>query len=206
MNRFFVCCVLTVFLMTISSYTFANLLTNPGFESNFANWSQWNSTNTSINDWGYSGSRSAAGWWATSGWQDVVIADPNTQTVVGGWIYDDVADGETLTGGTYTLIRVEFKTAGDAIVGTWSTGQLIGANLTDNSWNNKTATVTPSSYGVNIAKATLVWEVNNTGSGSGRGIFDDMIVEPQAIPEPASLLMLSFGLLGLGVFTKKRTE
>lgn len=94
---------------------------------------------------------------------------------MGEWIYDDVAGGETLTGGTYALIRVEVKTAGDA-------------------------------YGVNIAKATLVWEVNNTGSGSGRGIFDDMIVEPQAIPEPASLLMLSFGLLGLGVFTKKRTE
>jgi hypothetical protein len=32
-----------------------------------------------------------------------------------------------------------------------------------------TALVTPSSYGSDIVKATMVWEVNKVGTGSGDG-------------------------------------
>lgn len=189
------------------SYANANLLTNSGFETgDLTDWNPW-SANYSIYSWGHNGSNfSTAAWWWAGGWQTVPIADPNAPVKIGGWIYDDVAGGQTLTGGVYAQMKVEFKTAGDVIVGTESTGQITGADLIDDSWNDITTTVTPSSYGANIAKATAVWEVNNTGSGSGRGIFDDMIVEPQVVPEPASLLMLSFGLVGLGIFTKKRIK
>jgi hypothetical protein len=175
-----------------------NLLTNPGFETgNYNNWSQWQSENTTINNWGHSGSFSAAGWWQTSGWQDATIANPNLSYTVGGWIYDDVAGGESLSNGAFASLRVEFKNASDQVIGTWNTGNLTGLNLTDNAWNNFTALVTPSSFGGGITKATLVWEINNSGSGSGRGVFDDLIVQATPIPEPTGWVNLSAGLLGL---------
>ncbi|KPK41316.1 MAG: hypothetical protein AMJ78_05745, partial [Omnitrophica WOR_2 bacterium SM23_29] len=164
MSRFLLMGLLLI-LTVMPSYASANLLTNPGFEiGNFANWDQWNSTNSTIYTWGHSGSDySAAGWWATSGWQTVPIADPNALTNIGGWIYD--MGGDPLRNGVHAEIRVEFKKADDSIVGTWSTGELTGGDLTDDAWNDFTTQVTPSSYGVDIAKATLVWEVNNNGSG-----------------------------------------
>ena len=176
----------------------ANLLTNPGFETgDYTSWSQWQPLNATINNWGQTGSFSAAGWWQTSGWQDVSIADPTLTYIVGGWMFDDVAGGETLAGGAFASIRVEFKNASDLVIGTWTTGDLTGANLIDNSWNNRTGLTTPSSFGAGITKATLVWEINNTGTGSGRGIFDSLTIEAAPIPEASSWAMLSTGLLGL---------
>ena len=112
-------------------------------------------------------------------------------------MFDDVAGGETLAGGAFASIRVEFKNASDLVIGTWTTGDLTGANLIDNSWNNRTGLTTPSSFGAGITKATLVWEINNTGTGSGRGIFDSLTIEAAPIPEASSWAMLSTGLLGL---------
>ncbi len=201
--------LITALVMMVSSYSMAhaNLLTNPGFETwGFTGWSQWNAANSSINTWGRSGNYSAAGWWNTSGWQDVTISDPDSVYKVGGYLFDDVAGDESLRNGTFASLRVEFKRSDDSIVGTWTTGNLTGNDLTDNVWNDKTAFVTPSSYGSDIVKATMVWEVNNvnTGSGDGRGIFDDLIVESAPIPEPASMLLLGSGLLGVGLFNKRK--
>ncbi len=158
--------------MMLSSYSMAhaNLLANSGFESgDFTGWSQWNGTNATINAWGNSGSYSAAGWWATSGWQDVTITDPGSVYRVGGYLFDDAAGNESLRNGTFASLRVEFKRSDDSIVGTWTTGNLTGNELADNVWNDMTALVTPSSYGSDIVKATMVWEVNNVGTGSGDG-------------------------------------
>lgn len=197
--------LVVVLFVSISSLASANLLTNTGFETgDFSGWSQWNDTNAAINDWGRTGNYSAAAWWDASGWQTVSIADPNALVTIGGYIYDDVAGDATLTGGTYAELRVEFKDISDTVIGTHSTGYFTGADLTDNAWNSYITQVTPSSYGSGIVKATAVWEVKNTGTGSGRGIFDDLIVEPTPIPEPASLILLSSGIMGLIPFCYKR--
>lgn len=182
-----------------------NLINNAGFETaDYTSWSQFQPANTTINGFGHTGTSSAAGWWQTSGWQDVTIANPSLSYTVGGWMYDDVAGGESLTGGTFGSIRVEFKNASDVIVGTWNTGNLTGANLTDNAWNNLTAVVNPSSFGAGITKATLVWEVNNSGAGAGRGIFDDMVVQVVAVPELSGWLSLSAGLTCLAALNYRK--
>lgn len=185
-----------------------NLISNAGFETgDYSSWSQWQPENTLVNNWGRNGSSaSAAGWWQTSGWQDINILNPSQSYTVGGWVFDDVAGGESLSGGTFASIRVEFKDAGDSVVGTWTTGNLTGLSLADNSWNDFTALITPSSFGAGITKATLVWEVNNSGSGTGRGIFDDLVVQANPIPEAAGWFNLSAGLLGLAALHYSRRK
>ena len=182
-----------------------NLISNSGFETgNYTSWSQFQAGNTTMNNFGHTGSFSAAGWWQTSGWQDVTISNPSLSYIVGGWMYDDVAGGESLTGGTFGSIRVEFKNASDSIIGVWNSGNLTGANLSDNAWNNLTASITPSSFGAGITKATLVWEVNNSGSGSGRGIFDDLVIQAAAVPELSGWMAMSIGLAGIAVLNYRK--
>jgi hypothetical protein len=195
-------------MLCLPSYANANFLADPGFESGSFNngWGVWNESNATINNWGRSGNYSAAGWSATAGYQDVVISDPSAALKVGGYIYDDVSGNESLRDGAYASLRVEFKRSDDSIVGTWTTGNLTGSDLADNAWNEKIGIVTPLSYGSDIAKATFVWEVNNSGSGNGRGIFDDLTIESAPVPEPASLLLLGSGLFGLGFLNSLKNK
>jgi hypothetical protein len=194
-------------MLCLPSYANANLLTNSGFESgDFTGWDQWNGSNTAINNWGHSGSYSASGWSATATYQDVDITDPSAALKVGGYIYDDVAGNESLRDGAYASLRVEFKRSDNSIVGTWTTGNITGSDLADNAWNEETDIVTPLNYGSDIAKATFVWEVNNSGSGNGRGIFDDLTIESAPVPEPASLLLLGSGLFGMGFLNRFKNK
>ena len=167
--------------------------------------SAWQSENTQIYNWGHNGSScSTGGWWAFSGWQHVDGIDPNAIYTVGGYLYDDVIGGETMTGGIYANLEAQFKNASDVVVGTWSSGNITGADMTDDAWNAFVAQVKPSNYGLGITKMTFKWEMNNNGGGSGRGIFDDLMVEQQPIPEPASLILLGVGLVGLFGINKMR--
>ena len=203
MHRFVFPIVAAIILLP--SAVHANLLSNSGFETgDLSSWNAWSSSQM-IYDWGHNGSaHSVAAWPFGGAWQDVNISNPNAPTLVGGWIYEDSAD--PLTGDAGANLRVEFKNASNMIVGQWTTNPLEGADLINDTWNSFSAIVTPAmSYGPGITKATFVWEVGYGYSGGGRAIFDDLVIEPNPIPEPTSMLMLGFGLFSIGLFRKKET-
>ena len=195
-------------LMTLPSIAQANLLSNPGFE-----YASDGSTDPGpdVLDWTRWGDGAREDWAAKTGTYGVAFY--GWQTASGAGFYQDVAG----TAGTqYTFSMWATKEAGyvsdDVILrlewfeadGTTSTGtgdevNIVSTLTTD--WLQYSVSGTAPA-GTTIIRAVFAGS-NFTGTEDPRGMkFDDADVS--AVPEPATLLLLSGGLIGLFSVVRKK--
>lgn len=186
-------------LLVIPSSASANLLLNPSFETgDLSNWTvDWNSQNLiASNTNPQSGIYHARNTWDGGMYQDV-YATAGQQYKLTGWAFIPSGTGGSNWG---SFIGLRFL---DSIGGAVGDYQIDMEGLPRNQHNMAdTGYVTAPATTVTARVRFGTWAddpwqpVNPTD-------FDNFDLAP--IPEPASLLMLGFGLFGLGFFGKKKT-
>ncbi len=186
--------VIAIVFAVVSTVASAALL-NAGFEANTGDGGSadnWTSDAMGTEAWGWH----SGDWGMTiNSWGDVVSGN-TYQTVA-------VADG---TDCDYSIwARNEGSSAGNYYM---SLAWYNGATLVDTTSQNIATSADWTEYNLSTVAPTGIDSVQVTFGASGVnavGMFDDADFEAAAVPEPASLLLLASGLLGLfGISRKKQ--
>lgn len=209
MKKIFIWSLIAVFLMIMPS-SFANLLTNAGFDTgDLTGWYSWSvgdsgvelsasqfqSPSYSLKEWAWSGGVPAEG--DAGVWQDFAATE-NFTYYVSAYL-KSLTSSEPLRDGASAYVKLEWRDTGGGLIGIPVQMDLYGPN---DAWELFELSDT-APFGVANGRVVLgLWSPELTGDG--RAVyFDDVYTDSEPIPEPASLLMLSFGLVGLGVLGKR---
>jgi len=188
--------VLFVALAAAPVFADTNMVNNPGFETNdFSGWGAFGS-GTWVGSYGQAGNYAAYSWIGSGGWQDIAITDPLKPLKVSGWVADSFDD--RLNTDAYVWFRLEFKDSSGGVIGEWDSEKIYGTGMGLN-WTELSGIATP---GAGAVKATLVWETQ--GSGNGTGKFDSFNVS--AVPEPVSTALFLIGGATLAMKRLRRNK
>jgi len=207
---FFLGLVVGLVLTSSASYA-ANSLVNSDFET----WGPW----------GASGEEVPGDWWHMFSDPDVTGVKESSivksgsysgKTSItgagwGGWgQWASVTEGQTLYAiapvniptalvNSEVLLEVKFVNAAEAQIGAAYT---VKRSTATSGWEDLyISQVAPAG----TAKASFTVLMRNSSTGpSGSAYFDDAIADTQPIPEPASLLLLGSGLVGLLGLRKRK--
>jgi hypothetical protein len=190
----------------------ANLLSNAGFENGTGGW--FGDASFDLPDWGV---------WGTSGARETNLnhTQGGTASVV-TWHNDtglfqefNVTAGESYDVSSYALtrssdpatnwdglIKVEWSD-GSSNISEAEVGRFYGGVDPVDTWKQiQSSLVAPG--GATLGRVVMYVTDNGGGATSGSVAWDDINVEATAIPEPASLMLLATGLIGIfGVSRKK---
>lgn len=175
-----------------------NMVYNPGFQMALNGWSVWGSAWLAPE--GQDSTNAAYSWIGSGGWQDITITDPLKTLKISGWLADmsETLYLDPLDTTAYVAFRLEFKDAGGTILNKWESDKLYG-NGSGLGWTQLSGYATP---GADVVKATLVWETQGSGHGTGR--FDNFSVT--AVPEPVSTALFLLGGATLAVKRLRRKK
>ncbi|MDP3785945.1 MAG: PEP-CTERM sorting domain-containing protein [Candidatus Omnitrophota bacterium] len=211
--------VLGLGLVGLQAQASANLLTDPGFDTQAVAEINWGTTPW----WGGGGGgvSSGGGGWVTAAQSQSPSHSATLFTYGGDWAYAMAAQTLTsgIVGGNQYAVSAYFKRTADIGTATanfkveWLNlvGTTIGTSVSTakfdntygaNSWNLISDNLTATSGAVG-AKYEIIYN-KAAGAAVGDIFIDDTNID--VVPEPTSMILLGTGILGLfGISRKKRS-